>query len=241
MLASSVHMWRHLSRLQRYLIPSRVTPSLSIQSNTLFTRAFLRLRGLQILPISSRDETTCIRFVATVNAVEHQLKSSRHGYHYHSGQDHKHRQSHTSSATASTISVIPMLGVGLLLCSSSRQGNGILQLFLIYYPSSLPLSLLSSTLDGGWKFTRAAREENIQTMKKLLKSGVDINCRHPLGWTALHTAVINTNWPVIEFLIKNGVDINSKDEFSSAPRMAAQERVNSTQGMHSSIMLKLDS
>ena len=72
-------------------------------------------------------------------------------------------------------------------------------------------------------------------MKKLLKSGVDINCRHPLGWTALHTAVINSNWPVIEFLVDNGVDINSKDEFSSAPRMAAQERVSSTQGTYFSV------
>ena len=25
----------------------------------------------------------------------------------------------------------------------------------------------------------------------LLQSGVDVNCRHPLGWTALHTAVMN--------------------------------------------------
>lgn len=69
-------------------------------------------------------------------------------------------------------------------------------------------------------------------MERLLKSGVDVNCRHPLGWTALHTAVINATWPVIEFLVNNGVDINSKDEFSSAPRMAAQERVSSTQGVY---------
>ena len=68
-------------------------------------------------------------------------------------------------------------------------------------------------------------------MKRLLKSGIDVNCRHPLGWTALHTAVINANWPVIEFLVDNGVDMNSKDEFSSAPRMAAQERASSTQGI----------
>ena len=25
----------------------------------------------------------------------------------------------------------------------------------------------------------------------LVQSGVDVNCRHPLGWTALHAAVIN--------------------------------------------------
>lgn len=73
-------------------------------------------------------------------------------------------------------------------------------------------------------------------MKRLLKSGVDVNCRHPLGWTALHTAIVNANWPVVEFLVDNGVDINSKDEFSSAPRMAAQERAGSTQGIHTHVL-----
>ena len=69
-------------------------------------------------------------------------------------------------------------------------------------------------------------------MKKLLKSGVDINCRHPLGWSALHTAVVNTDWAVIEFLIENGADVNARDEFSSASRVAAQERVSSTRGTY---------
>ena len=96
-----------------------------------------------------------------------------------------------------------------------------------------PLSLPPYTsLDDGLRFTRAAREGDIQAMKRLLKSGVDVNRRHPLGWTALHTAVVNANWPVVEFLVDNGVDINSKDEFSSAPRMAAQERASSTQGIY---------
>ena len=27
--------------------------------------------------------------------------------------------------------------------------------------------------------------------RRLLKGEVDVNCRHPLGWTALHAAVIN--------------------------------------------------
>ena len=68
-------------------------------------------------------------------------------------------------------------------------------------------------------------------MKKLLKSGVDVNCRHPLGWCALHTAVVNTDWPVIEFLVESGVDVNSKDEFSSAQRVAAHERASAIKGM----------
>ena len=170
--------------------------------------------------------------------MEPQLKSNRQRY-YHHGQYHGRRQSYTGS-TNSTLAVMPVLGVGLLLCGGSSQGNELLydELIIILVPCvlfcSFSLSLpLSSSLDVGWKFTRAAREGNVQTMKRLLRSGIDVNCRHPLGWTALHTAVVNANWPVIEFLIENGVDINGKDEFSSAQRMAAQEKVSSTQGMYS--------
>lgn len=57
-------------------------------------------------------------------------------------------------------------------------------------------------------------------MKQLLSNGIDPNCRHALGWNALHTAVINGNWDAIKVLVENGADINAKDEFSTAVRVA---------------------
>ena len=80
------------------------------------------------------------------------------------------------------------------------------------------------------RFTVAAKDGDIKKMKRLLKSGVDVNCRHPLGWCAVHTAVVNTDWPVLEFLVQSAVDVNSKDDFSSAQRVAAQERVSANRG-----------
>jgi len=44
------------------------------------------------------------------------------------------------------------------------------------------------------RFIVAAKEGDLPTLRKLLSNGVDVNCRHPLGWTALHTAVVNSNW-----------------------------------------------
>lgn len=80
------------------------------------------------------------------------------------------------------------------------------------------------------RLTLAARDGDVKAMKKLLKSGVDVNSRHPLGWCALHTAVMNQNWPAIEFLVQSGAEVNVKDDFSSAPRVAMQERVNTHRG-----------
>lgn len=76
----------------------------------------------------------------------------------------------------------------------------------------------------------AAKENDQRTLKKLLGSGVDVNCRHRLGWNALHAAVVNGNWNIIKFLVESGADINAKDEFSSALRIASHKGIDSSEG-----------
>ena len=78
----------------------------------------------------------------------------------------------------------------------------------------------------------AVKDNDIKTVKKLLDSGVDVNCRHRLGWNSLHTATINRNLKMMKLLIKNGADVDAKDEFSSAPRIGFQQDINSSRGMH---------
>ena len=80
------------------------------------------------------------------------------------------------------------------------------------------------------RFLLAVKNDDRSSVRSFLKSGVDVNCRHPLGWCALHSAVINKNWEMLKHLIKEGADMNMKDEFSSATRVAHQERVHSSQG-----------
>lgn len=51
--------------------------------------------------------------------------------------------------------------------------------------------------------------------KEYLKKGVDVNCRHPYGWTALHSAAANSRPEAVRFLLKNGADPNMADTFSN--------------------------
>ena len=71
---------------------------------------------------------------------------------------------------------------------------------------------------------------DVALILSLLKSGVDINCRHPLGWTALHVAVVTGNMAVVRFLVEHGADVNCRDEFSTSGRVARQLRTSSDRG-----------
>ncbi|CAK9826269.1 Caseinolytic peptidase B protein homolog [Anthophora retusa] len=63
------------------------------------------------------------------------------------------------------------------------------------------------------QFFRAAKYGNIPELVNILKNGIDVNIRHPLGWTALHLAAINARPEVIKLLLKYGADVNAQDEF----------------------------
>ena len=115
---------------------------------------------------------------------------------------------------------------------------------------------------------------------RLIDSSVEVNVRHPLGWTALHVAVINGNLRfvvliklitsgcncslivliklitsgyncllivsiklitsgcncslianrLVKELVDAGADVNIRDEFSSAQRIASRRRVHPSQG-----------
>jgi ankyrin repeat protein len=91
----------------------------------------------------------------------------------------------------------------------------------------IPTSPLSTDEE---EFIKAAKENSVRRLKKLLSGGVDVNCRHPLGWNALHSAVVNGSWDTIKLLVESGADVNAKDEFSSALRIAAQRGTDSSRG-----------
>ncbi|KAK3099800.1 hypothetical protein FSP39_009839 [Pinctada imbricata] len=50
---------------------------------------------------------------------------------------------------------------------------------------------------------------------RLLETGVDVNSRHELGWTALHVAAIAQSTRMVELLLQNGADPNVEDEYSN--------------------------
>uniref|UniRef100_A0A1X7TT28 Uncharacterized protein n=1 Tax=Amphimedon queenslandica TaxID=400682 RepID=A0A1X7TT28_AMPQE len=76
-------------------------------------------------------------------------------------------------------------------------------------------------LDKNNEFLLAAKNSNIASLKRGLSNGVDVNCQHQLGWTALHVSVINGSKKAVEWLIKvGGANVNIQNEYSSARRMA---------------------
>lgn len=59
---------------------------------------------------------------------------------------------------------------------------------------------------------------------------LDVNLRHPLGWTPLLVAVINNKNDCVQYLLSKGADPNQSDEFSNVQLMAKKLRVPAVQG-----------
>ena len=55
---------------------------------------------------------------------------------------------------------------------------------------------------------------NLETVKFLIQSGADINCKENKDWTALQIAAQNGHLETVKFLIQSGTDINSKTNFN---------------------------
>lgn len=60
-------------------------------------------------------------------------------------------------------------------------------------------------------FLAACAHGDLDEVTELLERGQDINTTNADGLTALHTAAIDGNYKVAEFLISNGININHKD------------------------------
>lgn len=69
-------------------------------------------------------------------------------------------------------------------------------------------------------------------MFQAIADGIDINTRHPLGWTALHTAAINQKVDVIKVLLHDGADVNAGDNFVNVYRTAMEMGLHSLDGIY---------
>ncbi|XP_061165510.1 mitochondrial disaggregase-like [Saccostrea echinata] len=97
-----------------------------------------------------------------------------------------------------------VFGTGSLLCVVAYCYNG---------SRNSAAQLLSS-----------ARRKDYTEVERLIKSGMDVNSRHQLGWTALHVASINHDSRLVELLLKFGADPNLGDEYSTFYSMAREHR-----------------
>ncbi|MCK9446828.1 ankyrin repeat domain-containing protein [bacterium] len=54
----------------------------------------------------------------------------------------------------------------------------------------------------------AASKGDLETIKNLIKSGINVNCKTTIGKTALHYAICEGNIDIVKELIDNGADVN---------------------------------
>ncbi|PIK41565.1 putative caseinolytic peptidase B protein-like [Apostichopus japonicus] len=77
------------------------------------------------------------------------------------------------------------------------------------------------------RWFQAARNGDVEEIKRLIKAGLDVNERHPLGWTALQVAAINGHERLVELLLESGADINLGDDFMNVWQTSQEKKMNS--------------
>ena len=60
----------------------------------------------------------------------------------------------------------------------------------------------------------AAREGNLNAVKKLVANGANINAADNDGWTQLYCAARNGHLNVVKYLVSQGANINARDIYS---------------------------
>ena len=68
-----------------------------------------------------------------------------------------------------------------LLCGPASSSHGVLL---------LPCLILAEKTR---RFLKCVKSGNLDEVARLLRTGVDVNRRHPLDWTALHPAAVCGN------------------------------------------------
>ena len=78
-------------------------------------------------------------------------------------------------------------------------------------------------------------------MRRLIEEEkLDVNLRHPLGWTPLLVAVINNKIDCVRYLLSKGADPNQSDEYTNVQAMAKKLRIHPVQGRGKSPKSSID-
>ncbi|KAG8321484.1 hypothetical protein J6590_045551 [Homalodisca vitripennis] len=81
------------------------------------------------------------------------------------------------------------------------------------------------------RFFRAAKYGPAEELKRMIvEDKVNVNQKHPLGWTALQVAIINNKMANAKVLLTAGADPNIPDDFSNVNKVAAAKRLYTLDG-----------
>lgn len=98
-----------------------------------------------------------------------------------------------------------------------------------------PLVFRMGRLQGGnAHLLHAAKEDDIQALKKLFEEGEDVNASNVIGQTALHIAALWGNVDTLEFLLLSGADMDAQNQNGQTPLHFA-----SAKGMFKCVQLLL--
>lgn len=76
-------------------------------------------------------------------------------------------------------------------------------------------------VEGAPPLMKAASDNDIELMEKLLQEGADIHEKDSEGSTALHWAVFDGQYEAAKFLLEKGADPNTVDVYDSTPLITA--------------------
>jgi ankyrin repeat protein len=87
-----------------------------------------------------------------------------------------------------------------------------LLIFLLLAASSFAQKKAKSNDETAYKFTEAAKNDDIHTLAAMLEQGVDINIAPWPGWTAVTAGSTYGKTAAVKFLISKGADVNVRLE-----------------------------
>ncbi|KAL8579944.1 hypothetical protein ACOMHN_060245 [Nucella lapillus] len=90
-------------------------------------------------------------------------------------------------------------------------------------------ALCATTSDVNERLLTSARLGVHKEVAKLIEQGVDVNCRHELGWTPLHVAAMNAHPHVVKLLLEAGADPNAGDMYTMPTLVAREKNMHSLQ------------
>lgn len=80
-----------------------------------------------------------------------------------------------------------------------------------------PVDGVPDEIDGNIRLMYSANEGDLEGIRELLESGVDVNFMDIDGRTALHVAACQGRPDVVELLLQNGAKVDPEDQWGSTP------------------------
>ena len=77
------------------------------------------------------------------------------------------------------------------------------------------------------RFFKAVKHGNLSSVSQYLKSGIDPNAKHELGWSSIHVAAVNKQSDILKILLENGANPDATDDFVNIYQTAREHKMQS--------------